>query len=371
MFINSVFKRYSTYIFLIILGSYIGTASAMEEKDSDHSQHHTGRVFDSIELWNEKLEKKQQHNLELDAQYELACKELATVEESIRLKVTKAVENQEQMEQLKSLKESVWRQLESLSQLVAQKEEELDKINSLLNDLIVKEWTARAELDCLEEPLRQKEERIKKIQEQKKLNNEKISGFQLIVSRLRQGNQLQEQKEMIPVEGGVLPLTPSNDRFNIPTSLLGKRKVMEQPKPEPVCCDLTEETDDEETTSATPPQEKNRCNEGNAAIPEKTPVDLPPTYSYPLSDLAIQMRLEKLSFFVPQIKRRGKTQLTIENYRDFVIRYLRGEGSDDIQKTMGMKKRRYYDMVDRLKGFRVILEIDIAERHRHLLSKRN
>jgi hypothetical protein len=91
MFINLVFKRYLTYTFTLILSSYIGTASAMEEPEgTDQAQHPIGREFDPIELWSKKLRKIQEKNAALDIQYVHACKQLHTVEENIKLQKTNA-----------------------------------------------------------------------------------------------------------------------------------------------------------------------------------------------------------------------------------------------------------------------------------------
>jgi len=62
MFIISVFKRYSTYIFAIILSSYIGTANAMEERDTDPQPPSCRERFEEfgfIEFSHIKLENKQ------------------------------------------------------------------------------------------------------------------------------------------------------------------------------------------------------------------------------------------------------------------------------------------------------------------------
>jgi len=223
------------------------------------------------------------------------------------------------MEQLKSSQELVHRQLESLKKLVAQKEDESKWTDSLLP-------TARA-------------------------------GYL--------------------VGGGALPVSASNNSLDMLCRPLAKRKVIEQPISTQVSCDLKREIDDGETIS--PPPEKKQRSGNNIPVPasqtvllQLIPTDfLPQANSFPLSEMVIQTRLQNLSRFTPPVKRRGEKQLSIEDYRDFGIRYLRGEGSDHIQKTMGITKRRYYDMIDRLKGFEVILEIDIAERNKHLLSKRN
>jgi hypothetical protein len=252
----------------------------------------------------------------------------------------------------------VHKDLEYLRQLLVQREAEYDGINTSLKELAVQEGVARDELEGLKVPLQQHQVRKEQIREQKKFNDEKIFGFQLIQSQLRQGKEPQGH-EMSPV-GSPFPPTTPNDRLKGPL----KRKDMEPSKPTE-CCDLTES--DKEKPKV-PRVEKKQRRDTNS---KEKHVHLPPTYSYPLSDAAIKVRLQPLLFINPPPQVRADKVLSIEDYKNFASWYLKGESNRDIQSTMSIKKRRFHNIVEMLGNYGIIRKEDQEARKKYLCSKGN